>query len=141
MPPSNTPFSFQNKVITIPNRIAITAPPIISNCLPKSHAGIASKKQRAIPFQFLIISLICIFPFNCANHLAFFRFYRFEFDSPTYNRNRTYNQSLFYHTRLPYTIIFLSEIVSYYHTCANTCPHHSYYLPPHTNPYNGILDI
>ena len=49
IPASKSPLFLKNTVTTMPASIAITAPPIIGNCIPKNHDGIAIRRQRHIP--------------------------------------------------------------------------------------------
>ena len=76
IPDSALPFSCQNKVMTIPARIAMTGPPITGNAFPSSHAGMAIRKQTKIPKKFFLIKFIVItslFFFCCKDSVQFHR--------------------------------------------------------------------
>lgn len=53
MPGSALPLSVQSMVITIPSKMAMTAPPITGNSFPQIQAGMAMARQTRIPFVFV----------------------------------------------------------------------------------------
>ena len=51
--PSSSPFLvFMNTAMTMPARMAMTAPPMMGNIFPRNQEGTASSRQNANPFHF-----------------------------------------------------------------------------------------
>ena len=61
IPEDAIPLLFQNMVMIIPARMAITAPPIIGNFFPKNQDGIAIIRHTRIPIILFRIALTVLF--------------------------------------------------------------------------------
>jgi hypothetical protein len=63
IPLSNLDLSRIIRVITMPAKIAMTAPPTIGNTFPKNQDGIAIAKDNKIPNPFFLIKSTSKTPF------------------------------------------------------------------------------